>query len=236
MVSTTEEQRIAQSRFWDVYSIVRYNRLMLIDILPYVVGAAVSPVVLATCVILLAQPQKPVQKTFAYALGGTLAASVIGSIIFLTVHTRSKVAEPTFSASVIHIMVGLVLFGLAVNVWRRPPKKSRRVSKKVHYGRDFGLGILLMATNFTSLIMFVPASLDLHNAPDETRLTALILLIIASTLAMWLPLILVLATGKHGKKLLKSLSKFMAARGQQVSGGLIGVIALYVLYKGISGL
>jgi threonine/homoserine/homoserine lactone efflux protein len=209
---------------------------MLFEIFPYVVGAAVSPVVLATCVLLLAQPQKPIQKTFAYALGGTLAATVIGTAIFLTVHAKSQAAMPTFSASVIHVMVGLVLLGLAVKVWRKTPKKARRVSKKVHYGRDFGLGILLMASNFTSLIMFVPASLDLQHAPADTRLTALILLITASTLAMWLPLFFVVVSGKHGRKLLKSMSKFMAAHGQQVSGGLIGFIAIYVLYKGISGL
>jgi len=209
---------------------------MLIEILPYVVGAAVSPVVLATCVILLAQPQKPVQKTLAFAMGGTLTAVVVGTVIFLTVHAQSQVARPTLSASIIHIMVSLVLLGLAIKVWRKPPKKAKKVSKKVHYARDFGLGILLMASNFTSLIMFVPASLDLQSAPAETRLTGLTLLIISSTLAMWVPLLLVLITGEHGKKLLKSMSKFMAARGQQVSGGLIGVIALYVLYKGISGL
>lgn len=209
---------------------------MLFEILPYVVGAAVSPVVLATCVLLLAQPQKPVQKTFAYALGGTLAATVIGSAIFLTVHAKTQAAMPTFSASVIHVMVGLVLLGLAVKVWRKPAKKAKKVSKKVHYGRDFGLGILLMSSNFTSLIMFVPASLDLQGAPAETRLVALILLIMATILALWVPLILVMVSGKHGRKLLKSMSKFMAKRGQQVSGGLIGVIALYVLYKGISGL
>lgn len=209
---------------------------MLFEIFPYVVGAAVSPVVLATCVLLLAQPQKPIQKTFAFALGGTLAASVIGSAIFFTVHAKSQSAMPTFSASVIHVMVGLVLLGLAVKVWRKAPKKARRVTKKVHYGRDFALGILLMASNFTSLIMFVPASLDLQDASAETRLVGLVLLIIASTLAMWVPLLLVLVSGKQGKKLLKSLSKFMAAHGQQVSGGLIGVIALYVLYKGVIGL
>jgi hypothetical protein len=209
---------------------------MLIEILPYVVGAAVSPVVLATCVILLAQPKKPVQKTFAFFLGGALAASAIGSFIFVTVHQQAQAATPTLSASVIHLIVGLLLVGLTVRIWNKPPKKTRRISKHVHYGRDFFLGVGLMTINFTSLIMFVPASLELQGAAASVRLAGLILLIVSSTLAMWLPLLIVVLMGKKGKRALKSMGQFMTLHGQQVSGGLIGVIAFYELYKGVTGL
>jgi hypothetical protein len=41
--------------------------------------------------------------------------------------------------------------------------------------------------------------------------------------------------GDRGKQLLNSASKFMAKHGQQLNGGLIGLIALYVLYQGLSG-
>ena len=142
----------------------------------------------------------------------------------------------TIYGGIAAFILGLVLLVFAFQVWRKPPRKAGRVSKKTHYGRDFGLGMLLMASNFTSLIMFVPASLDLQDASAETRLTGLILLIIATILAMWLPLLLVLISGKYGRKVLKSMSKFMTKHGQQVSGGLLGAIAIYVLFKGLSGL
>ena len=107
---------------------------MLFEILPYVVGSAVSPVVLAMTVVLLAQPQKPVQKTVAFALGGTLTACVLGSIIFLTVHAQSEAARPTLSASIIHIILGLVLLVFAFQVWRKPPPKAPDVTCSTRLG------------------------------------------------------------------------------------------------------
>lgn len=210
---------------------------MLLQIMPYVLGAMISPVVLATTVILLAQHDKPLQKTGFFLLGGLLTASVVGSIIFFAAHARVEGSKPSLSDSVIHIIVGLVLLLLAVRIWHKKKKPAKKAaSKKVHYSRDFILGLVLMASNFTSLIMFVPAGLELQRAALDTRLTGLVMLILASTLAIWLPLLLVVMLGKHGQKLLASMDRFMARYGQQVSGGMIGVIALYVLYKGVSGL
>jgi len=208
---------------------------MLIEIVPYVVGAAISPVVLATAVLLLAQAQKPLQKTFAYLLGGLLSASVIGGIIFFAAHAQAQASSPTLTDRVLHLIVGVVLSALAYRVWRKPAKKAKRVSQKVHYGKDFLLGVGLMAVNFTSMIMFVPAGLDLQDAALDVRLTGLTLLVLAATLAMWLPLVLVMALGKRGQSLLKSANSFMSKHGQQVNGGLIGLIAIYVIYKGLAG-
>lgn len=209
---------------------------MLLEIMPYVLGAMVSPVLLATTVVLLAQAKKPLSKTLVFLVGGVVTATVVGSVVFFAAHARTQTAKPSLSDSLIHIAVGLVLLVLAARIWRKPKKAARGGSKKVHYGRDFLLGVVLMASNFTSLIMFVPASLELQSASLETRLTGLAMLIAATTLAIWLPLLLVIIMGKSGQKLLAALSRFMAKYGQQVSGAMIGLIALYVLYKGISGL
>lgn len=209
---------------------------MLIEITPYILGAMVSPVLLAATVMLLAQPKKPLQKTAFFLLGGLATASVVGGIVFFAAHARGQGAKPSFSDSAIHIVVGLVLLVLAARIWRKKKKPTKATNKKVHYSRDFILGMVLMATNFTSLIMFLPAGLELQRATLDTRVTGVALLVVATTVAIWLPLLLVAIMGKHGRKLLAAMSRFMDKYGQQVSGGMIGIIALYVLYKGISGL
>lgn len=209
---------------------------MLIQILPYVFGAAISPLLLATAVLLLAQPKKPRAKELVYTLGGITAASIIGTLIFFVVHVRTQSAKPSLAFSLIHIVIGTILLILAFRLYRKENKKPKKVSKKVHYSRDFILGVVLMCSNFTSLIMFVPASIELQGAELTTRITALALLVTASTLAMWLPLILVIALGKSGQKILDKLSVFMRKHGNQVSGSMIGVIAVYVLYRGLSSL
>lgn len=210
---------------------------MLIEIMPYLLGAAISPLLLATTVLLLAQPQKPLQKTVVYLLGALNSAALIGGAIFFLLHSRSEAmaSRPTLSDALIHILLGVVLLVLAMKMWHKPPKPAK-VNRQVHYSRDFLLGAGLMSLNFTSLIMFVPAGLELQYASGDIKVTGFLLLIAASTLAIWLPLLLVVALGKRGQRLLKVANTFMARHGQQVSASLIGAIALYVIYRGVSGL
>lgn len=208
---------------------------MLVQIIPYILGASISPVVLAVCVLMLAEKQKPLQKAFVFFLGTLTAAIPIGSAIFFAVHTRSQATRPSLTDSTIHIIVGAVLLVMAVRIWRKPHKKTK-VSKKVHYSRNFILGMVLVASDVTSLIMFVPAGLELQTASADVRLAGLVLLIMALTMAAWLPLVAVILLGETGKRLLGVANTFMTKHGQQVSGGMIGAIALYVLFKGLSGL
>jgi threonine/homoserine/homoserine lactone efflux protein len=209
---------------------------MLLEIMPYVVGAAVSPVALAICVLFLASPRKPLQQAVAFAVGGIVSGAVAGSFVFFAVHTRAQSARPTFTDAAIHVFLGLVLLVMAIRIWRKPQKTTKKVSKKTHYSRAFLLGLGMVATDFTSLIMFIPASLALQTASADVRLTGLVLLIVALTSALWLPILVVLLLGETGKRLLAIASKFMTKHGHEVSGGMVGLIALYVLYKGISGL
>lgn len=209
---------------------------MLIEIVPYVLGATISPVVLAVTVVLLAQKRQPLQQTLLFFLGGLTAAIPVGAVVFFAVHARAQTAQPNLSDSIIHLAIGSVLLWLAVRAWRKPPKKASRVSTKIHYGRDFVLGIALVMSDVTSLIMFIPAGLVLQSAPIDVRVAGLTLLIIALTMAIWLPLLLVLALGKRGKYILALANALMTKHGQQISGGMVGLIGLYELYKGMSGL
>lgn len=209
---------------------------MLIDITPYVLGAMISPVVLAVSVVLLAQKTKPLQQALVFSLGGLLAAIPIGALVFFAVHAQTQSGKPTLADSTIHIAVGLLLLYLAARAWRKKPEQRRKVGNKVHYGRDFVLGMVLVASDVTSLIMFVPAGLELRNAAPEIQVAGLTLLIAALTMAMWLPLLIVILLGERGKRLLAYANVFMTKHGQQVTGAIVGAIALYELFRGIKGL
>lgn len=208
---------------------------MLYEITPYVIGAAVSPLIFITTIFLLSQPNKPKMQTFMYFLGGLAITTAIGSFVFFALHQRQTSGKPSVSESALHILVGLMLLGLAVKIWRKK-NKAKRVSKSLHYGRDILLGVFLMASDITAFAMFIPAAIDLQNASDAVKISGLVLLIVASLLPIWLPLGLVVIMGKKSQKLLGKLSVFMLNHGHQASGALVGAIALYVLYKGIVGL
>lgn len=206
------------------------------SIVPYILGATISPVLLATTIVLLAQKQKPIAKAMVYLLGGVLTASVIGSFIFFAVHQRTTSGQPSLSDSLIHIIVGLVVLGLSVRMWQKKQTPPKKVNTKVHYSRDFLLGVALMAVNFSSLIMFVPASLELQAESTTVRLTGLVVMVAAASLAMWLPISIVLISGKHGRHVLDRLHSFMLKHGQQISAVVFGLIAVYIIYRGVIGI
>lgn len=209
---------------------------MLIDILPYVLGATISPVLLTVMVVLLAQPKKPLQQGLTFFVGGVLAAIPIGGLLFFAARAPGQAATPTTAADILHIVIGLLLGVLAIKAWKKPAKKAKKPTNKIRYARDFMLGIVMVGSDITSLIMFVPAGLVLQHAPMSTRIEGLGLLIIALTMAMWLPLIAVMLLGKRGRQLLNTANKVMTKHGQQITAIVVGAIALYELYKGISAL
>lgn len=209
---------------------------MLYSIVPYIIGATISPVLLAMAIVLLAQKTQPVTKAIVYLLGSWTAAFGIGSFIFLTVHQRATTSKPTLSDSLIHIVVGVLVLGLAIRMWHQKKKQQKEVATKVRYSKMYFLGIALMAFNFSSLIMFVPASLELQTASALVRLAGLCLMVAAASLAIWLPIIVVIVSGQHGRKVLDRLNIFMVKHGQQLSASVLGLIALYIIYRGVAGI
>lgn len=209
---------------------------MLYSIVPYIVGATISPVLLAMAIVLLAQKDQPITKAMTYLLGAWTAAFGIGSFIFLTVRQRAVSGRPTLTDSLIHIVVGVLVLGLAMRMWRQKKKHQKKVASKVRFSKMYFLGIALMAFNFSSLIMFVPASLELQGAGVLIRFIGLCLMVAAASLAIWLPIIVVVVSGQRGRKVLDRLNVFMVKHGQQLSASVLAIIALYIIYRGVVGI
>lgn len=208
---------------------------MLYEITPYIIGAAISPLIFITSIFLLAQPKNPKMQTFMYFLGGLVITTLVGVFVFFVLHQRYSSGNESVSERALDILVGLMMLGLALNIWRKK-NKPKKVSRNLHLGRDFLLGMFLMASDVTAFALFIPAAIDLKEASDSIKLTALVLLIGASLLPIWFPLGLAVILGKRSDKILNRISKTMIEHGHQVSGGLIGAIGIYILVKGLIGI
>lgn len=211
---------------------------MLLQILPYAFGAAVSPLLLVTTILVLSQPRRPRQQGLAYSVGALATISVIGVLLFFVIHVKAQSGESSITADLAHIVAGLLLLVLAARAWHKGNKanKPAKVSPHANYAKAFLLGVLLMASNFTTILMFIPAGVELQVADNAIRATGLIMMILFAMLPIWVPLFLVSALGKRGQVILDDLSKFMARHGHEVTGGFIGLIGLYVLMRGILSL
>lgn len=224
----------------DLYCEGEYGTLvgMLLQIMPYAFGAAVSPLLLVTSILILSQPKRPKQQCFVFSLGALATITTIALLLFFVMHVRAPASDPTMTADIIHIVAGIALLALAAHSWHRgsAANKPARVSGHASYAKAFVLGLALMLSNFTTIIMFIPAGVELQTAGDAVRSAGLVLMVMFAMLPIWLPLLLLTAMGKRGEKLLGALSRFMAKHGHEVTAGFVGLIGLYVLLRGILGL
>jgi hypothetical protein len=206
---------------------------MLLQIVPYMLAAAVSPFLLIVVIMVLAQPVKPKLQAFVMALGALTSAIAIGTVLFFVIHFGLSHAKPSASADIFHIIIGLSLFWLAWHAYHKGPAKKPKDKAGRSFWGDYALGVALMATNITTLIMFVPAATDLQNSPGVERLAGLCMMIFGAMLPILIPLLILVVLGKAGDSILDKLGTFMHRYGHLVTAIFIAVIGLYVLLKGL---
>lgn len=207
---------------------------MPLEILPYVIGAAVSPILLILTILLLSRPKNPKLHTTFYALGCLLMVSVIGAFLFFFVHFTLGKADPSKQTDYIHIGLAILLYFLAWHSLNKKPKKKK--AKQQSFVADFVLGLVMMALNFSTLIMFLPAAVDLEQSGDIVRLIGLAMMIAGAMVPVIVPLLIILLLGKSGDAILARLGKFMHRYGNAITAVFIALIATYVLYRGVVGL
>lgn len=210
----------------------------LVKTLPFIVGAAISPVLLVTTLLVVSSQDRPISKALAYLLGGTITITAISLVVFYTNFLKSL---PHGNKNVFpHIIIGLILIILAVNIYKRgPTKPSTQAKSNKQQGllRYIFLGIILMLTNFTTVAMVFAVALEIHTG-DVTgvmKIAYLIATIISSLLSVLIPLFILFVAGKHSDNILKSLSNFMKQYAFVVTSIFFALLGIYSLAKPFIG-
>ena len=206
----------------------------LYKIIPFIVGAAISPVLLVTTLLILAQSNRPVIKTVAYLFGSAITITAITFVVFYTSTIR---AVPSGSKELFpHIVIGILLLLLALDIYKRgPTKPSSRAKAGKNKGllRYFILGILLMLTNFTTIAMVFAVAVELRS-DDISGLSKLIYMlatILSSLVPILLPLLVLAVAGKHSKTILNSLSNFMKNHAYVITSIFFAILGVFSIAK-----
>lgn len=201
-------------------------------ILPYILGAAVSPILLVTTLYLLAQPKDPIKKSLLYLLGGSTTIAILTFFIFYTTTFNPNPAPNNDLAP--HLIIGVLLLFLAYGIYSKGPAKAKSedASNKKSWGY-LGLGFLLMITNFTTLAMIFEVALELraNHIAGTDKMVYLLATVMSSILPILLPLLILLFAGKHSKKILDVLSGFMAKYAHIVTAIFFAVLGIFSLLK-----
>lgn len=204
----------------------------LIKTLPFIFGAAISPVLLVTVLYILSRPYEPVKKAIAFLLGSALIITAVSTMIFYSTTLRPN---PTPRNDLLpHLIIGFLLLLLAFDIYHRGPVKSQhKANKNDGLWKYFGVGVVLMVTNFTTIAMVFEVALNLRafGIQGIDKIYYLLATILFSLIPALLPLIILASLGKRAHEVLEKLSGFMSRYSHIVTSIFFAAIGAFVLTK-----
>lgn len=160
--------------------------------LPLALGAAFSPTVLALALLVLSSTRRPVARGAAY-VGGVLLMFVVLTVVGLAVTNHGTGAGSPLNpvTRAIDGTVGFLLLLLAVRTVLRivttdrdHPETVAQPAKSDRYTSlwaAFLLGVAMMLSNFSTILLYVPAMREISSSPvavaDKAAVVAMVFVI-----------------------------------------------------------
>jgi threonine/homoserine/homoserine lactone efflux protein len=169
-------------------------------------------------------------------------------VVFLLVGQagNTSTGKPSTVSSVLKLVFGVLLLGLAVREWRERPKPGEAAEMpkwmstidSLTFVKALGLGVVLSAVNPKNLVMCLAAGTTIGAAHlsggEDAVAVAVFTVIAASTVAI--PVIGYMTARSKMTGPLESLRNWLTQNNATVTAVLLLVIGVVLLGKGISGL
>lgn len=212
--------------------------------LPLAVGIAVSPVPIIAAILMLLSP-KARTSSVGYAVGW-----VVGIVVAVTVLTLVSSAIPGGHGEgpapvrgVIQIVLGLLLFVVAVRQWRKRPVAGREPTMPrwmqavdtMGFGKALGLGFLLAAVNPKNLLLSAGAGVTIGSAgaPVPTAVVAIIVFIIVAASTVLTPVLAYLVAAQRMGGALDATRVWLLRENAVIMAVLMLVMGVVMIGKGI---
>jgi hypothetical protein len=137
---------------------------LLLQTVPLALGGMVSPIVLLVQIGNLSGP-RPVARGIAFSIGAAIPLVILAAIGLGVGHPLQLSRHPNGRAGV-RIVIGLVLIALAIRTTRRrdQPQPPGDVGKRSTLAGALSLGVFCMATNETTLALWIALISDMISA------------------------------------------------------------------------
>ena len=216
---------------------------LLASILPLALGAAVSPMLFGIEILAVSSGTKPVLRAWAVVAGAALllvAYSVVGLVVGSAVHHGAH--HRAIDATLDLVAAGLLAV-LAIRTFVRRHQVSSKPSLTDRLGDAstlafLGAGAIGMGTNFSTLVLYLPALREITKASvflEVKILTAVILLLITLVL-IWVPALLVTVLGRRATPALGAMNRWMSAHTTEVTLGIELLFIVLLTFKGVGNL
>lgn len=211
-------------------------------VVPLALGAALSPAVLGASLELVAAfGKRGIRMLLLYLLG---AAIVVAAVIAVaSVLPQRHEAKPTGAQDVVTLALATVLVILAlVLVFRHPASGSGSTGARLLGSRwaslgVFALGLFMMITNFSTLVLVLAGSREIESGLGNTGWRALgyLLLGLGALAPIVLPLVWMVVGGRTAMAQLQRLNAALATRARPI-GIVVCLLTAAYLYARAFGI
>jgi threonine/homoserine/homoserine lactone efflux protein len=210
------------------------------------VGVALSPIPIIGVVLMLATPRAR-QNGLAFVLGWIAGLAGVGTIVLLVSSgaDASEGGAPADWVSVLKIVLGLLLLGVALKQWRGRPRPGEEAAMpkwmqaidQFQPAKAAGLALLLSAVNPKNLLLVVGAAAAIAQTGTSAgnQAAALAVFVAIGTIGPGAPVAIYFAMGERSKRILDELRAWMAHNNAVIMAVLCLLIAAKLIGDGISG-
>ena len=208
-------------------------------ILPYAVGAAVSPLLFTVEVVILAGGVRPKARSWVYALGVLVVAILISLLIaFVFRGVEPSDSGPSPLERGVAVAIALVLIALAVRsflpIHAKDEGKPNRLHEWMQNGKMrtfFVIGMIMMATNGSSIVIMIPGihAVEALRPGVIPALAALGVLVLFVMIPAIFPVGVATAFGHRSDAFLARLNVFVVKHSRTIEGLICSAIAIYLL-------
>lgn len=216
---------------------------LLTRIVPLGLGGAISPTVLTVSVLLMCSPRRPVARGAVFALG-VLSVLVVLSVLGITVLERFGEHHPSATeravSDAIDVVLGIVLLALAARTALRPRDPTTETTAKRPADRGgvasaYVVGLVMMATNVTTIVLYIPAMRDIGRADVSTtdQGIALVIMLVLASLPATVPLLLRVVAPGPAQRALTRLDGAMTRHRRTIVLVVEIVFGVYLIIRGV---
>ena len=217
------------------------------ELLMLAVAVALSPIPIIAVVLLLVGPGGKA-KGVAYVIGTATSTAIVGGILVAVGVGSGSSSDggPSTGTSVLKLVLGLVLLGLAAKQWRGRPLAGEEpvmpswmgALDKFTAAKALGAGVVLNVLNPKNLLLIVAgaAAVAGAGATGGQEAVAWALFCVIATIGVATPVVIVFATGDRSATLLDRLKTWMAHNSGVIMAVILLLIGAKLLGDGIAGL
>lgn len=213
---------------------------LLSKVLPLALGAAVSPVILLLQMATLTSGSARLRRATLVAAGAATALLAWGLAGWLLINRLPTPRRgPDVTAAAVDLTLALVLVALGirslVNRRETAAPSAPASAGPPHLAASYGLGVAAMASNVTTIVLFLPAVRDIARSPVSTAdaIIAAVVLVLITLAPALVPVVAVALGGWPGQRVLDRVGAFTAAHHATIAA----VVSFgFALYLGSNGL